>query len=315
MTIPTSLTACVCTYQRYDILGDCLTALLNQSPANIKYEILVVDNSPNESEAIAFTQKFQGSHIKFFWTATAGLSNARNIGAKQCGTDIIAYIDDDAICDDQWATELLNAYRQLGSGCGVVGGRSYPIWQGERPGWFPGNKLGLLSIVDLGDETRLLEGKEWLAGVNISFRTSLILEEGGFDISLGRTGGDATLLSNEETRLVNKLKAKNVQVGYTPHAQVGHCIDPSRLSPTWLRKRVVWQAISDYLVDSSRKEITKTNWPWVSRTIYAAPPKYRNINFLLRSGCEPDELAEQLDILYTVTYSSLSGFSDYEEIN
>jgi glycosyltransferase involved in cell wall biosynthesis len=314
MTDPNSITACVCTYQRYDILGDCLSALLKQKLGNARYEILVVDNSPNEGEAIGFRDQFQGSPINFIWTATAGLSNARNIGAHQCGTDIIAYIDDDAICGDGWASQLLDAYKHFGSSCGVVGGRSYPIWQGEKPDWFPENKLGLLSIVNLGDELRLLEGKEWLAGVNISFRTSLVLEEGGFDTSLGRTGGDATLLSNEETRLVNKLKAKNIQVGYTPYAQVGHCIDPSRLSPTWLRKRVVWQAISDYLVDSSRKEITKTNWPWVSRTIYAAPPKYRNINFLLRSGCDRDELAEQLDILYTLTYSSLSGFSDHEEI-
>jgi glycosyltransferase involved in cell wall biosynthesis len=314
MTRPASLTACVCTYQRYDILGECLNALLKQSPGNTKYAILVVDNSPNESEAKAFGQKFQGSPIKFLWTATPGLSNARNIGAQKCGTDIIAYIDDDAICDGQWANELLRAYGELGSQCGVVGGRSYPIWQGEKPDWFPNSKLGLLSIVNLGDEIKLIEGKEWLAGVNISFRTSLILEEGGFDTSLGRTGGDATLLSNEETRLVNKLKAKNVQIGYTPHAQVGHCIDPSRLSPTWLRKRVVWQAVSDYLVDASRKEINPTNWPWVSRTIYAAEPRYRNMNFLVRSDCNTEDLEEQLDILYTVTYSSLSGFSDYQEI-
>jgi glycosyltransferase involved in cell wall biosynthesis len=314
MTEPTSLTACVCTYERYDILGDCLAALLKQSPGDTRYEILVIDNSPSESDAKNFSQQFQGSSIKFLWTATAGLANARNIGAQQCDTDIIAYIDDDAICDEQWVHELLRAYKELGPKCGVVGGRSYPIWKGEKPAWFPDSKLGLLSIVNLGNEIKLLEGKEWLAGVNISFRTPLILEEGGFDTSLGRTGGDATLLSNEETRLVNQLKEKNVQIGYTPHAQVGHCIDPSRLSPIWLKKRVVWQAISDYLVDSSRKEINTTNWPWVSRTIYAAEPKYRNMNFLLRSDCSQKELTEQLDILYTFIYSSLSGFSDYEEV-
>ena len=315
MNIPTSLTACVCTYQRYDILHECLAALLKQKLADARYEILVVDNSPNEIEAISFRDRFQGSPIKFIWTATAGLSNARNLGAEQCGTDIIAYIDDDAICGNDWATHLLDTYKRFGSTCGVVGGCSYPVWQGDTPKWYPENKLELLSIVNLGDEVRLLKENEWLAGVNISFRTSLVLEEGGFDTSLGRTGGDATLLSNEETKLVNKLRDRGIKVAYTPHAQVGHCIDPSRLSLSWLRKRVVWQAISDYLVDSSRKQVIKTNWPWISRTIYSAPPKYRNINFLLRSGCGHDELAEQLDILYTITYSSLSGFSDHEELD
>ena len=83
-----------------------------------------------------------------------------------------------------------------------------------------------------------------MAGVNIGFSTQLILEEGGFDTSLGHRG-DATLLSNEETRLVNKLKGKMSRLA-THLMQVGHCIDSSRLSPTWLRKRVVWQAVSDY---------------------------------------------------------------------
>ena len=140
MSDPTSLTACVCTYKRYDILGDCLTALLKQKLRNVKYEILVVDNSPNKDDAIAFKDKFESTPINFTWTSTAGLSNARNIGAQQCGTEIIAFIDDDAICGDDWAHHLLDVYKKFGSSCGVVGGSSYPIWQGKEPEWFPKNR-------------------------------------------------------------------------------------------------------------------------------------------------------------------------------
>jgi glycosyltransferase involved in cell wall biosynthesis len=291
-----------------------LDALLRQDASNIDYRIIVVDNSPSEDQANHFASGYSGSPVKFLWTQTPGLSNARNIGAKNCETDVIAYIDDDAICDQGWAVNLLTAYRELGSSCGVVGGKSYPIWLGEQPEWIPLGKLGLLSMVDLGDEIRFIQDGEWLAGVNISFLTRLLIDSDGFDTSLGRTGGDATLLSNEETRLVNKLKAKGVQVGYTPHASVGHCVDPMRLTPQWFRKRVVWQAISDYLVDSSMREIKITNWPWVNRTIYAAHPRHRNINYFLRNDCSATEVTDQLDILYTFIYSALAGFSDFEEI-
>ena len=57
MSDPTSLTACVCTYKRYDILGECLAALLKQNLGSAKYKILVVDNSPNKDDAIAFRDK------------------------------------------------------------------------------------------------------------------------------------------------------------------------------------------------------------------------------------------------------------------
>ena len=146
--LPKSLTACVCTYQRYDILGDCLDALLKQSTVNTDYSILVVDNSPNESDAKAFRQRFKGSPIKFLWTSTPGLSNARNIGAQQCGTEIIAYVDD-AICDEHWAVSCYMLSRTR-SQCGVVGGRSIPFGTVDSPIGFPLNKLDYFQSLILG---------------------------------------------------------------------------------------------------------------------------------------------------------------------
>ena len=95
-----------------------------------------------------------------------------------------------------------------------------------------------MSAVNWGGETRIANDGEWFAGTNIAFRTQEILDCGGFEISLGRNGGGSVLLSNEELKLLDQLKAKGKLLGpKTTTGPIGPSIEriPAAVSITGFR--------------------------------------------------------------------------------
>jgi glycosyltransferase involved in cell wall biosynthesis len=243
----------ICTYDRYDVLPDAIASAQAQDLPAGEFEIIVVDNSPDQAKAAQWAADYaQEPHVRYHCEPVPGLSNARNVGTDMARGAIVAFMDDDAIASPQWAAELLAAYEAYPD-AGVVGGLVTPKWIGERSApWLHEDNIGYLSIVDWGKERRPLASNEWVAGTNISFRRDVLLAVGGFSRSLGRVGSGASLLSNEETAVSEKIHEIGKISVYAPAAAMQHVIDPKRLSRDWFRKRAAWQAVSDFIKDPKR---------------------------------------------------------------
>lgn len=242
------ISICICTYDRYDVLPDAIESALSQDLPDGAFELLVIDNSPDQQGAAKWRDRYRDDpRIVYHLEPTPGLSNARNVGTDIARAPVIAFMDDDAIASKHWAREVLAAFDAFPN-AGIVGGRVYPKWIGdEGASWLHEDNIGYLSIVDWGEERRELTDKEWAAGCNISFRRDILRQVDGFSRSLGRIGSGASLLSNEETAVAQKVHALGMISVYAPAATVEHVIDPQRLSREWFRKRSAWQAVSDYL--------------------------------------------------------------------
>jgi len=239
----------ICTHDRHHLLDHAIGSVLEQSLSADRYEIIVVDNSPDQAAAARHAERHRdervrGARVRYELEPKPGLSNARNVGAGLARGGIVAFIDDDATANRTWLAALLDGYAAFPA-AGAVGGRVVPLWAGARPPWLHDDLLTYLSAVDWGGRTRVLRPGEWLAGTNVSFRRQELIECGGFSLGLGRRGSDRVLLSNEEIEVMDRLAARGLSGVYAPEACVEHRIDSARLTPAWLRRRIAWQAVSD----------------------------------------------------------------------
>ncbi len=307
------LSVVVCTYNRYDVLPDAIDSLLRQEVERGFLEILVIDNSPDQEKARAFGAQYDDDpRVKYFLEPVPGLSNARNRGTGLAKAPFVAFIDDDAIASPQWAEEITAAFDAFSPDAAVVGGRVLPHWISPKPPWLAEELLIFLSVVDWGGPRGKLDPAKWLVGCNIAFDKKVLLEAGGFSTALGRIGPAYSLLSNEETEVTQKIHAMGKISIYAPDALVKHVIDPGRLSRDWFRKRMAWQAVSDYLKDGkSTSEYAKAAMEHLKDLL---KDKSRRIppGFFLATD-DGATFQKEMGIVYDLMVATLAGGVEVED--
>ncbi|HZP11102.1 MAG TPA: glycosyltransferase family A protein [Nevskiaceae bacterium] len=302
------ITAAICTYDRYPLLAEAIDSLVEQSLRLDQFRILVVDNSPDAERARAAARALKGiPNLDYVIEKNPGLANARNVAVRRCGTDLIAFMDDDAVADRKWLAEIVTAFDAFGAA--VVGGRVDPTWAAPRPSWLDDGLLGHLSLIDWGGRTRIAKPEEWFAGTNVAFRAQAIRDRGGFSTNLGRVGSNSALLGNEEVQLIERIRRAGGQRVYAPKAFVHHRVEAERLTRTWFRKRAAWQAVSDFTMDSARfMPMGSKLWNDTLHYLNALPPHERGMRGLLVDTDDPALFRWQTSAIYMTTMLALMGF-------
>ncbi len=88
----------ICTYNRADLLKDCLASLTEQNASTDQFEVLTINNNSTDHTVRVGTE-FSASyaHYRLITEEEQGLSRARNRGYKEAEADWLLYLDDDAI--------------------------------------------------------------------------------------------------------------------------------------------------------------------------------------------------------------------------
>lgn len=308
------ITAVICTYNRYDLLPAAIDSLRAQTLDAREFNIVVVDNSPDHEAAQSFGRQFTGiKNLNYQVEQQSGLAHARNVAVRNCSTEFIAFMDDDAVAEPDWLEQVLIAFDRFGTRAGAVGGRVEPIWDMPRPPWLHDNLLGYVSVVNWGGHCRVANPEEWFAGTNVSYRTSQIRQHGGFPEHLGRIGQGIALLGNEELALSERMRAAGQLLIYAPDARVHHRVPAERLTQTWFRRRAAWQAASDFVLRPDQtSEHARGHWPDLLRYLNSLPPRDRNLRGLYAPSDDADVFSRQIGAVYMSTVANLSGF-EYAE--
>ncbi len=309
------ISAVICTYNRYDFLEKAIGSLGVQTLPASDFEILIIDNSPDFVMSEKVKENYEHiESLKYIIEKTPGLSNARNVATDIAEGEFIAFLDDDAIATPQWLEKILEAIKEFGDEVDVIGGRIDPIWEKPRPQGLGDELLGNVSVVDWGGVCREASEKEWFAGANITFRVKALQEHGGFSTNLGRKGSGAILLSNEESDLMEKIRASSRKLVYQPEARVDHLVEEKRLKRSWFRRRASWQAVSDFLMKpEDQVNYLGNDWENLIQYINSMEPQERNIRALQFETDDPGVFHWQLSAIYTITRLSLAGFDGLED--
>lgn len=280
----------ICTYNRYDQIGNCLESFSSAIGNRKNMEVVVVDNTrENDRRAIPLPL-----HTRVVYSSPPGLAHARNEGIRASEGDIIAFVDDDTICGPGWLDACLRSFDESDE-IGIVGGKVVPETNGAAiPYWFYDDLWLSLSCLDWSPTGRYLKSGEWIVGANMAFRRSVFEQFGNFTTALGRIGTGG-LLSNEEIALIEKYGIE--RVWYCPEMVLRHVIPIDRISPQWFRKRVFWQAISDELL-GTRVQHPSELLRILDDDVAKMHPRYRGLKTFFREPVNAPDFKKQLQSLY-----------------
>ncbi len=234
-----------------DQVLSCINSLKKQilTPNEI---LLILDN---DHELVSFYKQIVPAEVKIVESDGFGLSYARNTGVKHASSEIVAFIDDDAIADKNWLSNLLNNYSEP-SVVGV-GGLVLPLFQSNKSfKWFP-EELNWVIVCSYKGGSIVREPIRNPIGCNMSFRRSIFDEVGYFRKDVGRLG--KVLLDGEEPEFAMRIicKKPDAQIMNEPAAIVFHKVNPKRMTFNYLCKRSFYQGFSKALISGTYGETSK----------------------------------------------------------
>lgn len=233
----------VCTYapELYDDFREAAASVREQTYDDVEL-VVVVDGTDAVCERVR-SDFGDADDVRIHCNEeNRGLSASRNAGAELATGDVLAFMDDDAVADEDWVAALVAAYEDRDAI--AVGGRMAPRWVAGEPAWLPEEFHWLVGVTHRGFADGPGEVRNTF-GSNISFRRDVFEDLDGFDPAFGLAEADTRTLQSEETELAARMRARFGRgVYYTPEAVVEHKVFAHRTDPVWLLKRAFWQGYS-----------------------------------------------------------------------
>lgn len=224
----------------YEHFTDAADSVLSQTYDSIEL-VVIVDGTQAVYDRIVADYGIRENVVVKRNEENVGLLKSRNRGAEVSSGDIVAFIDDDAVADEQWIERLVQAYKK--EDAIAAGGKMTPMWVGREPSFLPEEFYWLIGVTQRGFADEPGEVRNTF-GSNISFRSDVFRELDGFDNEIGGRKSDANLQGGE-TELCARMRAVYGKgVYYDPQATVAHKIFEYRTDLIWLLDRAFWQGYS-----------------------------------------------------------------------
>lgn len=292
----------LCTYSmdRYDDFADAADSVLEQTHEDVELVVVVDGTEPVYERALGDYGDRADVTIHCN-DENQGLSTSRNVGAELASGDVVVFMDDDAVADEDWIAELVAAYDRHGAL--AVGGRMTPAWVAGRPTFLPEEFYWLVGVTYRGFAEEEGEVRNTFSS-NLSFRRDVFLDLDGFQPDMGKRGSNN--LQGAETELCARMRERYGRgVIYTPDAEVAHKVFDYRTDPVWLVKRAFWQGFSKRVMSTVRPGSTDRESEFLTRLAFEYVPQ--RVADLVR---RPDvETATQLLALVLLTGAVGAGYA------
>lgn len=217
----------VCTYNRADLLAECLDSLNSQTLDESNYEVIIIDNnSSDHTQDVAHGFVDRIANFRVFLEEIQGLSHARNRGWREAKGQYVAYLDDDAKASPTWCERILAAFSEQGTTTAAVGGKILPWYLKKPPEWFS----DIIETRSWGDAPGFLSpehAKYGFSGSNMAFRKDILSQYNGFDARFGMVGNK--IYFAEETELFYRISADSHRLWYDPEIMVYHLVTDANM--------------------------------------------------------------------------------------
>jgi glucosyl-dolichyl phosphate glucuronosyltransferase len=231
------ISAVICTYNRCDMLGPALDSLLQQSLAESRYEIIVVDNNSTDGtrELIECYMRQSRVPLRHLFEPRQGISHARNAAIGAARAPVIAFTDDDVRADREWLAAILRAFDENPEVV-FVGGKVLPAWTADPPPWLTPVHWAPLALADYGSRSCRVDSNNpiCLVGANLAFRIGTFELAGKFSPELQRVRDGVGSMEDHEMLL--RLLRNGTSGLYDPRIVVTAEVQSDRLTRAYHRK-------------------------------------------------------------------------------
>jgi glucosyl-dolichyl phosphate glucuronosyltransferase len=237
-----SIIVCAYSNERLAHVKETIASLERQTYRKIEI-VIIVDHNPELQRELAKLER-EGIRVSHN-TGRKGLADARNSGIALAQGEIVAFIDDDAAAEDRWLEELIACYED--PRVIACGGAILPVWDGgELPSWMPEEFLWIVGCTYRGMQTN--GAIRNMIGCNMSLRSEVFREVGGFDTSVGRLS--TQLLGCEETEICIRALARwpEKRIVYNKNAVVHHHVAKPRQRISYFARRCYGEGVSKVVV-------------------------------------------------------------------
>ncbi|MCU4739794.1 glucosyl-dolichyl phosphate glucuronosyltransferase [Natronoglomus mannanivorans] len=291
----------ICTYamERYDVFSECVDSVLAQTYDPLETVIVVDGNDP----VFERVREDFGGHddvVLHCNDENQGISYSRTRGAELASGDVVAFIDDDAVAEEDWVAELARVYDE--SDAIAVGGHVAPDWVTEKPDFFPAEFYWLVGCDERGMGQHMEELRNTY-GSNISFRRDVFLNVGGYDENTGRKG-DRHIQAHEAPVCIRMANKYGKGVIYNTDAVVHHKLFDYRGDFRWLVFRSFWQGYSKRIMDLLLPEAAGDKNQYLKQLLFRFVPD--RINEFIHTPSIPK--AKQLVALFIFTVTVGCGY-------
>jgi glycosyltransferase involved in cell wall biosynthesis len=210
--MPQSISVLLCTRNRQTKLHRAIESILRNTYRD--FELIVVDQSTDE-ESRTRVESFRDPRVTYIRTTTVGLSRARNIAIRAAHADIVAFVDDDCICDSNWLSSVAAEFERDPSVMGVFG--RVVAYGEETAGMF------CPCLIDVHErrtvDAPIVPQQALGSGNNMSFRKDVFCRIGLFIESLG---AGTHMKSGEDTEFVYRALRQRMKLIFVPTPLIYH---------------------------------------------------------------------------------------------
>lgn len=234
------LSVAICTWNRSRLLRRTLEDMVQlEVPSGVTWELLVVNNNCTDDTAQVVSSFAGRLPIRALVEPQQGLSHARNAAVAACRGTYLLWTDDDVRIDRRWLVSYLEAFAAHPDGA-FFGGPIQPDFEQPPPEWLRRVWPRVATAYGeraLGDVAFRFDGKKLTPfGANYALRAD-VQRRHLYRIDLGRR--PRSMLSGEETAVVDALLAEGHEGWWVPGALVHHFVPARHLTTRYLRQYFV----------------------------------------------------------------------------